>query len=330
MKELYNKTKKYPEIISSTLILSFATVRKHYYNSEGSKIFQELKYVSLYASCFSKKNDKLQVAFERKGGIGGFELVKHFDIDLVCERAIRLLDAKKPKAGKYKVILDPKLAGVFIHEALGHAVEADHVLRGESILKDKLGLKIGSELLNVYDDATLRNAYGFYFYDDEGVKAKRKILVKNGILKSFLTSRETSKRLNLNLTGNARAQNFSYLPIVRMSNTFIERGDHSFEEMLEDIDFGYYLIGSKGGEVDTTRGVFQFSAEEGYVIERGEIKYPIRDISMSGEIVNVLKTIDAVGKDLDFHIGHCGKESQLVPVSDGSPHIRCIVTVGGI
>ncbi len=330
LQEIFKKTKDYEGIFGTTIILSNATVEKWYYNSIGSKIFQKLHYISLYASCYARRNDRLQYAFDRIGGTGGFELVMNFNIKNVCEKALRLLKAKKPKAGRYKVILDPKLAGVFIHEALGHAVEADHIIRGESILINRLGEKIASDILNVYDDSTLKNSYGFYFYDDEGVKARKKVLIENGILKNYLTSRETSKVLNLNLTGNARAQNYSYIPLVRMSNTYIGRGDYKFEEMLEDIKYGYYLKGSKGGEVDTVRGVFQFSAEEGFLIENGEIKHPITDISMSGEILETLKTIDAIGKDLDFHIGNCGKESQLVPVSDGSPHIRCITTIGGI
>ena len=130
-------------------------------------------------------------------------------------------------------------------------------------------------------------------------------------------------------TGNARAQSFNHPPVVRMSNTYLAQRDFGFDEMLEGIKYGVYLKGSKGGEVDTARGVFQFSAEEGFLIENGELGAGVKDVSLSGETLEILKNIDAVGSDFGTSIGFCGKASQVVPVGDGGPHARTIATVGG-
>jgi TldD protein len=135
--------------------------------------------------------------------------------------------------------------------------------------------------------------------------------------------------MDQDVTGNARAQSFDYPPVVRMSNTYLEPRDYRFQEMLEDVDFGVYLKGSKGGEVDTARGVFQFNAEEGFLIEKGELTKAVRDVSLSGRTLEILQRVDAVGRDFAVHIGYCGKASQMVPVGDGGPHVRTYATVGG-
>jgi TldD protein len=325
------ETKRYKEVVSSSFSYADSKVSSIYLNSEGSEIEAEYTRVVLYSSVFVKKGSKIQVGLQRSGATAGLECLKNPEEDArkAAEKAIRLLDAGEAPMGNFKVVLDPKLAGVFIHEALGHAVEADHVIQGESILESKLNKQIASEVVNVCDDPTLKGSFGFYFYDSEGTKGRKKVLIDNGTLKSYLHSRETSSELKQENTGNARAQSFDCPPIVRMSNTYIEPGDWDFDELIEDIDYGVYLKGSKGGEVDTTRGVFQFSAEEGFLIEGGEITKAIKDVAMSGETLTILRDIDAIGKDFGLHIGYCGKASQLIPVSDGSPHIRTFATVGG-
>ncbi|RLG59513.1 MAG: TldD/PmbA family protein, partial [Candidatus Hydrothermarchaeota archaeon] len=326
------KEVKDKKIASTSFSYADSFTRTIYLSSEGSEIETEITRVIALAKVFAKENNKLQVAFERIGGVGGLELIQEFNVKALeaKDRAIRLLSAKSPPIGKFRVVLDPKLTGVFFHEALGHATEADHVLNNESILKNKIGKRIASPIVTVYDDPTIKNSFGFYFYDDEGVKARKKAIVEKGRLVNYLHSRETSEALNMQANGNARAQSFEHVPIPRMSNTYIAKGDFSFDEIIEDIGYGVYLLGSKGGEVDTARGVFQFSAEEGFIIRKGEIVEPIRDVALSGSTLEILKQIDAVGKDFSLHIGFCGKEGQLVPVGDGGAHIRTFATVGGI
>ena len=331
LREAFDATKAYKEVVSSTFSYTDARTSNQYLNSEGSRINAEYVRVGFFASVFAKKDGQVQIGMERMGATGGLEALdgaaqKARD---ASERAIRLLNAAHAPSGVFSVVMDPKLTGVFIHEALGHGVEADHVIQKESILEGKINESIGSELVDVYDDPTLEGSFGFYFYDSEGTKARKKAILKEGILKEYLHSRETASTLNTETTGNARSQGFNYSPVVRMSNTYLAPKDFAFDEVLEDIKYGIYLKGSKGGEVDTARGVFQFSAEEGFLIENGALTAPIKDVSLSGETLEILKNIDAVGSDFDTHIGFCGKASQTVPVGDGGPHVRTLATVGG-
>lgn len=331
LRRAFDATKEFKEVVSSTFSYSDIKSSYRYLSSEGTIINSEYVRVGFFASVFAKKDGKFQIGLERSGATGGLESLKDSSelSKEASERALRLLDAGQAPSGTFTVVIDPLLTGVFIHEALGHCVEGDHIIQNESVLEDKLNESIASELVNVYDDPTLEGSFGFYFYDSEGTKARKKAILKNGVLKEYLHSRETASRMNMEPNGNARAQSFNYSPVVRMSNTYLAPGDFKFEEMLEGIKNGIYLKGSKGGEVDTARGVFQFSAEEGFLIENGELTRPVRDVSLSGETLKILKNIDAVGSKFKTNIGFCGKASQTVPVGDGGPHIRTLATVGG-
>ena len=203
-------------------------------------------------------------------------------------------------------------------------------MQNDSILKDKIGTQIASDIVNIFDDASLRDGFGYYPYDVEGVKTKPNQLVKDGKLISLLNSRSTSSKLGMKSSGNARSI-IADQPIVRMSNTFLQPGDMEVSELFEGIDNGIYLKGSRGGQVDTGKGIFQFNAAEGYMIENGEITTPLRDVSLSGNILETLKNIDAIGNDFKLSVGFCGKGGQTAPVGDGGPHTRILnALVGGM
>jgi len=219
------------------------------------------------------------------------------------------------------------MLSLFIHEAVGHAVEADHVLEGNSILAGKIGERIASPLITVYDDPSLHE-YGYYPFDDEGAESRRTTVIENGVLKSFLHSRETAGKLG-GESRNARAQGYAR-PVIRMSNTFIAPDSMKFEEMLGELKNGIYLKGSRGGQVNPGEGVFQFNAERGFIVKNGEIATPLRDVSLSGHTLEILNNVSALGNDLEMNSGRCGKAGQLVPVSDGAPHVLVRrATVGG-
>jgi len=318
-------------VASSTFQYLDSTSRGMYASSEGARIEWESVKVAFFSTVYAREGAILQVGSERRGGTGGLELLKEPEETArqAMEKARRLLRAEEAPSGTYKVVLDPVLTGVFIHEALGHAVEADHVLRGESILAGKLHEQVASELVSVCDDPTIPASFGFYLYDSEGMRARRTEVIEEGVLKSYLHSRETSSALEAESTGNARSQSYEHPPLVRMSNTCLEPGDCTLEELLEDVRQGVYLLGSRGGEVDPAKGVFQFAAEEGFLIEKGELTAPVKDVALSGETLSILKSIDGVGRELSHHIGFCGKEGQSVPVGDGGAHVRTLATVGG-
>ena len=313
--------------IVSTSVSYFENVRiVRYYDSYGNEIFYEVPRIGLIISAVAKDRS-LQFYSKRIMKPAGFEVLsKAYDLAReVVEVLSKLVNARSPPSGVMNVIADPSLAGVFVHEAFGHAVEADHVLQGASVLANKLGKKVANESVNIYDDPTLTE-FGFYPFDDEGVKAEKKVIVENGILRDFLHSRETALKLN-SRAGNARAEGLKF-PIVRMSNTYLDRGDYEFEELLEIAKDGVYLIGSRGGETNPATGYFQFNAQYGYIIRNGEIYEMIRDVSLSGYTLEILKDVK-IGRDLRFDPGFCGKEDQLVPVSDGSPSILIRALVGG-
>ncbi|WP_235282980.1 TldD/PmbA family protein [Methanosarcina sp. 1.H.T.1A.1] len=292
-----------------------------YRSSEGLECEYELLNVGFAVSAVASENGVYQAGRESRFGYG-YEL---FEKENVLElagnagkTAIELLKAKTPKGGEMPVVLDQELAGVFAHEAVGHASEADLVLEGDSILENRIGEQIASPLITMIDDPTLHE-FGYYPFDAEGSESKRTEIIRDGVFNSYLHSRETAAKLG-GTPGNCRAQGYS-MPVVRMSNTFIDNGDSKFEEMLEDVRDGMYLVGSRGGQVNTGEGIFQFNAEKGYLIKNGELSGLLRDVSLSGNTLEILKHVTHVGNDLKMTAGRCGKSGQLVPVSDGSPHI---------
>lgn len=322
------------KVNSTTASYSDGEINELFMNSEGSEILTKTSKARMALNASATDGEIIQFGHGSLGGVKGFEIIADADIEAfgrgIGEKAVRLLDAKPAPSGQFTTIADSELTGVLIHEALGHAVEGDLILQNDSILKDKLGEKIASDIVNIFDDASKRDGFGYYPYDVEGVKTKPNQLVKDGELISLLNSRETASKLGMKSSGNARSI-IADKPIVRMSNTYLQPGDNSFDEMIEDIPDGIYLKGSRGGQVDTAKGIFQFNAAEGYLIKNGEISTPVRDVSLSGNILETLKNIDAIGNDFKLSVGFCGKDGQTAPVGDGGPHTRILnALVGGM
>jgi TldD protein len=277
----------------------------------------------------ASRNGNVQMGYEREHSIHGFNL-RHQQSQgkKAAEIAVALLDAGAAKSGKMRAVLDPELAGVFAHEAVGHASEGDLVQEGNSVLKGKTGQKIGNENLTIIDDPGIHE-FGFDPVDAEGVAVCRTEIIKKGVINAFLHNRETLSSVGNGVAGHARAMP-GEPPLVRMSNTFIEAGDATEHEIFEECRNGIFLKGSRGGQVDPGRGIFQFNAEYGYLIENGECTTMVRDVSLSGEILMTLHGITLCGNNRTMSPGYCGKGGQSVPVSDGAPHILlCDAVVGG-
>ncbi len=336
VKDMVAMAKEEKEVRTVTAGYSDKTLFQRFVNSEGSDIRTQVTRTYVRAAIVAMDAGNASSVIISAGGTGGFEAfeqVGQHPIENTVEgakTAVRLLHAEKSPSGVMPIIADQDLAGVFAHEALGHATEADLIMAGDSCLEGKIGERVGSDIVTIIDDPTAGNVYGSFPYDDEGVRARKKVLVEKGILKTYLLSRETAFKLGMEPNGSARAESISHRPLVRMSNTYIANGDHSFEELMEDIKFGVYAKGSRGGQVDTGKGTFQFNAQEAYLIENGEITKPLKDVSFGGSTLEILKNIDALGNDFRFaHPGSCGK-GQWVPVSDGGPHVRIkAANVGG-
>ena len=329
VKEIAKAAQK-PGITSVSTSYMESEVTIEYINSEGIKASYTLPRIGFTIAAVAKQNGNYQIARDNRFAISGFELFSRYDACEIASKtadiAIDLIHAKSVKGGVMPVILDTELAGVFIHEAVGHAAEADHVLEGNSVLENRLNTQIASPLVTVCDDSSMHE-YGYYPFDDEGSQSGKTVLIENGVLKNYLHNRESASKFG-GTPHNARAQGYS-MPVIRMSNTYVENGSTTFEEMKDEIKNGVYLIGSRGGQVNPGDGIFQFSAERGYMIENGELTTLLKDVSLSGSILEILKNVAAVGCDLKMRSGQCGKAGQLVPVSDGSPHVLVTNTLVG-
>ena len=298
-------------------------------DSSGNEYAYEMCRSGFNVLAVASRNGNVQMGYEREHSIHGFNLRHHQDLGKkAADIAVALLDAKAAHGGKMQAVLDPELAGVFAHEAVGHASEGDLIQEGNSVLKGRTGQKIGNEMLTIADDPGIPE-FGFDPVDAEGVFVCRTEIIRKGIVNAFLHNRESLAAVGNGIAGHARAMP-GEPPLVRMSNTFIEPGDATDHEIFEECKEGIFLKGSRGGQVDPGRGIFQFNAEYGYLVKNGECAGMVRDVSLSGEILTTLHNIALCGKNRTMSPGYCGKGGQSVPVSDGAPTILlCDAVVGG-
>ncbi len=324
---------RHTHIVSTNTHYRDEFTKVFYCNSDGTYIEEERPDIRIRFVATAKNSKNIERAI---GGIAtsrGFHALETLDIEAeeTRERAVKLLSAELPQGGEYTVILDPILAGTFIHEAFGHFSEADHIAENKK-LKDvmQLGKRIAVPILNVIDDGSKEGLRGTHAYDDEGVKTKKNYLIRDGKLVGRLHSRQTAARMNEEVTGNARALNYHFEPIVRMTNTYIDRGNASFEDLLRSTKRGIYAKSFFGG--NTAFELFTFSSEYAFMIEDGKITTPLRDVVLSGNLFKTLQNIELIANDLGWEEnGGCGKNGQMgLPTPTGSPHIKINnVMVGG-
>ena len=242
-----------------------------------------------------------------------------------------LLSAPSVKGGKYTVVLNPTLTGVFAHEAFGHLSEADFIYENERMKEIMvLGKRFGADILNIIDDGTIPGQLGTHKYDDEGVRTRENYLIKDGILVGRLHSRETAAKLGEQPTGNARAISYRYRPIVRMTNTYIDKGKATFEDMIKDVKLGLYALDMIGGQ--TSMEMFTFSAGYGYMIRDGKIAEMVRDVVLTGNVFETMMNFDMIGNTIGWSpVSGCGKGGQSgLRTGLGGPHVRIQnVVVGG-
>ena len=329
---------EYNDIILSTPKIQTSNIGYHdsrrkitFASSEGACIEQNKADINLRLTAMASEDGKVQQIGLSLGSNGDFSAIEGLQkqVQDMAQRAVKLLSAPQAVGGEYTVVLDPVLAGVFAHEAFGHLSESDFVYENQHLQELMvLGRRFGGKHLNIIDGAAVSGLRGSYKYDDEGVPAGKTYLIREGILEGRLHSRETAAKMGEMPTGNARALNYLFPPIVRMTNTFIESGSTSFEDMISDIKEGIYARDWYGGT--TSLEMFTFSAAEAYMIRNGKIAELLQPVVLSGNVFVTLNNIDAIGNDLEMNQGGgCGKEAQSpLPVSNGSPHIRirnCLV-----
>jgi TldD protein len=280
-----------------------------------------------------RDGDLLQTASDALRSRNNFDALRnqHAAAHTVGKRASDLLKARVCPAGTTTVVLDPELAGVFMHEAFGHLSEADHIYEDKK-LKElvHIGREVGTKELNVVDDGTIADRPGTTAFDDEGTPPQKTYLIKEGVLVGYMHTLETAGKMGHAATGNGRAGGRNHRPLVRMTNTLIESGPVPKDDVFKGIEDGIYACGMFGG--NTQLEIFSFSAAYGFMIENGQVTDMVRDVMLAGNVFKTLYSIDAIGDDLTIppRGGGCGKGGQGVPVSVGSPHIRIRdVVVGG-
>ncbi len=290
--------------------------------------------VVLSIEVIAQHEGRTETAHEALGGAGGFERLDEGAVEeaarLAAQRALRMLAARPAPAGVMPVILAGEAGGTFVHEAVGHPLEADLVLDDLSVFGERIGEVIASPLLTVVDDATLAGKNGSIALDDEGVPGERTTLIRAGVLETFLHDERSARLLGARSRGKGRRESFRHRPIVRMTNTLIVAGDDDPADIVRATPRGLYVTRMGGGEVDTVTGHFVFEAAEAFLIEGGAIGEPVRGATLTGDTTEVLRAIDRVGRDVGFGIGTCGKDGQDVPVADAEPTLRVPqLVVGG-
>lgn len=334
--EEYNKIilGSHDKIETSTVGYNDSFRKVWYGNTEGTYLEDERPDVVVALSATAREGDNVQRGFESIAGGAGFQIVEGLQekSEVVAKRAVALLSAPPVIGGKYPVIVNPRLAGVFAHEAFGHLSESDAVYENERMKELMvLGKRFGSDILNIIDDGSIPGLRGTHKYDDEGVRTGKHYLIKDGILVGRLHSRETAARMGEQPTGNARAVGYQHHPIVRMTNTYIDRGDNTFEDMIKDLKLGLYALDMVGGQ--TSMEMFTFSAAYGYMIRDGERAELVRDVVLTGNVFETLMNVDMIGDTVQLPSvgGGCGKGGQApLPVGFGGPYVRIQnVVVGG-
>ncbi len=303
------------------------------FNSEGLETSDDRTRVRLGVQVVARKNGTVETGFETLGEHRGFELLEGDPAriaDEAAKKALTLLGADPAPAGEMTVVVGGGFGGVLFHEMTGHGLEADAVQKGASVYAGKLGEKVAEPLLTAYDDGVMPHEWGTGAIDDEGTPCRRTALIEEGRLTSYLYDRLRARRDRVASTGNGRRASFRDLPIPRMTNTYIEPGDAEPQELISEVEKGFYAVSFGGGQVEPATGDFVFGVSEGYLIEGGRVTKPCRGATLIGNCLQALTRIDAVGSDFEMKTGFCGKAGQTAPVGTGQGHVRIRgMTVGG-
>ncbi|MFW6371728.1 MAG: TldD/PmbA family protein [Bacteroidota bacterium] len=307
-----------------------------FYNSEGRLTYDFRPMISFGVSCIMEKDGKIENAYSARSFRKGFEWLTDEVVNELAQEAVNrtrlLFEATKPKAGEMPVVMGAGGSGILLHEAIGHTFEADFNRKGTSIFSDKMGKKVAESFVNIIDDGTLENNRGSINVDDEGNDVQKTYLVKDGVLNSYIHDRISSNYYNVTPTGNGRRESFRNIPLPRMRATYMEIGPHTKDDIISNVDYGVYVDNFSNGQVKIGAGDFTFFVKSGYLIEKGKLTQPIKDINIIGNGPEALADITMAANDylIDNGTWTCGKSGQSVPVTCGLPTVLVKkLTVGG-
>lgn len=324
-----------PSVESTSSIYHDSSITCELANTEGARVAWREVRLRLAAQAIAKEGDRQEMAFEARDASAGWEFMRALDPvafgqDLGQEARERLR-AIKPPAGLQTVILDPDASGLLAHEVMGHASEGDEIVKARSFLSKVVGKRVGSALVTMYDDGTFPRGHGTIPVDSEGSPARKTCIIDRGVYRGYMHSLETAGAMKARPTGNGRAQDFGRRVWVRMTNTYFAPGKDTKDAILEDTKRGVLTKGWISGMEDIVGGGFQAVTQSGWIVEDGELRGRVRGMTLTGQALSILKSVDRVSKDLVLSGGSCGKgeADDFVPVGSGGPYMRAKVVVGG-
>lgn len=303
-------------------------------NSDGLLAGDEQSRTRFSVSCVALADTGMQTGYETAARTLGFDLFDEVSVEelarTAASQALAKLSARPAPSGELPVVLAGGSGGILFHEACGHGLEADHIVKDASVYVGKVGQQVASPMVTLVDDGTVGTEWGTFAVDDEGRPAQRNVLIENGVLTDYLWDYLRARKEGRFSSGNGRRQSYRDLPMVRMTNTFLLPGADDADEIVAQTPRGVYVAKLGGGQVNTTTGDFVFGMTMAYLIEDGRITEPLRDANLIGNGPEILKRIDAVGTDFSMTPGTCGKDGQSVPVGCGQATMRLTgVTIGG-
>ncbi len=324
------------KVIKVNAFLNDETSYVLFYNSEGRLTYDYRPMISFGAVCIMQKGEQIENSYAARSFRKGFEWMDETLVAELAKEAVDktniLFEAVKPRAGEMPVVMGAGGSGILLHEAIGHTFEADFNRKGTSIFSDKMGKKVAESFINIIDDGTLENNRGSINIDDEGNDVEKTYLVKDGILNSYIHDRISANFYKVNPTGNGRRESFRNIPLPRMRATYMEPGPHSKDDIISNVDYGVYVDNFSNGQVQIGAGDFTFFVKSGYLIEKGKLTQPIKDINIIGNGPQALADISMAASDylIDNGTWTCGKSGQSVPVTCGLPTVLVKkLTVGG-
>ncbi|GGA81234.1 TldD/PmbA family protein [Ornithinibacillus halotolerans] len=303
-------------------------------NSEGTYVEDKRVRSRLAINAIAANEHDMQDGFYGPGRHQGFEYIENLDLNHYAKEAARMavtmLNAEPAPSGKFPVIIDNEFGGVIFHEACGHGLEAASVAKNNSVFANKIGEKVASDLVTYIDDGTITNEWGSINIDDEGEKARKNVLIENGILKGYLIDKFNARRMNSESTGSGRRESYKFAPTSRMTNTYIAPGTSTPEEIISNTEHGIYAKYLGGGQVNPVTGDYNFAVLEAYLVKNGKIDKPLRGATLIGNGAKTIQKVDMVGNNLGHGAGMCGASSGSIPVNVGQPMVRISeITVGG-
>lgn len=334
-KRVYNSGKNYDDCISQVTV-NYLDQEQNVLivNTEGVYVEDQRVRTRMLIIVAAEHKGQIETGYIGPGALMGNEFYEKIDLEAYAREAARsaktMAFADYCSSGNMPVVVESGFGGLMFHEACGHSLEASSVAKGISVFSDRIGEKIASDVVTLVDHGAIANEWGSLGVDDEGTQTKKNVLIEKGILKGYMIDKLNARRMNMEATGSGRRQSYRFAPTSRMTNTYIDKGESTREEIIRNTEKGLFAKYLSAGSVNPATGDFNFSLSEAYLIENGKITKPVKGATLIGNGNQILKDVDMVGNNLEIGQGYCYAGSGALFIGAGQPTIRVkTMTVGG-